>query len=106
MQLSISQHNIKIICGILSLTSSSFFATYRLLQTVTCTGKIQYHESILSFSIYFVLPYFGTDATLRFSDIPEDRIVVPIKDNEATITYYAVYLRNRIEYFKEVFQNN
>lgn len=52
-----------------------------------------------------ILPYFGTDATLRFSDIPEDRVVIPIKDNEATITYYAVYLRSKIEYFKEVFQN-
>lgn len=47
-----------------------------------------------------ILPFFATDITLRFSDIPKDRIAVPIKDADATVTYYVVYLRSKAERFK------
>lgn len=50
-----------------------------------------------------ILPFFATDVTLRFSDIPDDRVAIPIKDTEAAVIYYVVYLRNNIEYFKGLF---
>lgn len=50
-----------------------------------------------------ILPFFATDVTLRFSDIPENRVAVPVKDDEAAVTYYVVYLRDNIEYFKGLF---
>ena len=50
-----------------------------------------------------ILPFFGTDATLRFSDISDDRVVVPIKDEVATVTYYIVCLHSMVGYFKGLF---
>ncbi len=50
-----------------------------------------------------ILPYFATDATLRFSGIPDDRSIVPISDNEASVTYYMVCLSDKREHFKALF---
>lgn len=50
-----------------------------------------------------ILPFFATDVTLRFSDIPESRVAVPVKDAEAAVTYYVVYLSSNTEYFKQIF---
>lgn len=50
-----------------------------------------------------ILPFFATDATLRFSDIPNDRVAVPVKDKEASVTYYAVCLSSKKERFKAIF---
>ena len=52
-----------------------------------------------------ILPFFATDATLRFSDIPDERVAVAIKDAEAAVTYYAVCLNNKIGYFRDLFKN-
>lgn len=49
-----------------------------------------------------ILPFFATDVTLRFSDIPEGRIAVPISDAEASVTYYITYLRSETERFRDV----
>lgn len=51
-----------------------------------------------------ILPFFATNITLNFSDIPEDRVAVRIKDADAEVTYYAVWLRSNTEYFKEIFR--
>lgn len=50
-----------------------------------------------------ILPFFATDVTLRLSDIPENRIAIPIKDKEATVTYYVVCLRSEVDFFKGIF---
>lgn len=50
-----------------------------------------------------ILPFFATDVTLRFSDIPDDRVAVPVKDSEASVTYYAVCLSSKKERFKALF---
>lgn len=50
-----------------------------------------------------ILPFFGTDTTLHFSDIPNDRIAVPVKNTEASVTYYAVCLRKNLNRFDGVF---
>lgn len=49
-----------------------------------------------------ILPYFATDVTLRFSSVPDNRIAIPIKDEAATVTYYAVYPRHKSDYFKKL----
>lgn len=50
-----------------------------------------------------ILPFFATDVTLRFSDIPDDRVAVPVRDSEASVTYYAVCLSSKKERFKALF---
>lgn len=50
-----------------------------------------------------ILPFFATSITLRFSDIPSDHVAVPISDEEATATYYVVYLRSNMEYLRGLF---
>lgn len=50
-----------------------------------------------------ILPFFGTDATLRFSNIPDDRIAVPVKDKAASVTYYAVCLQRNVHRFDGLF---
>lgn len=50
-----------------------------------------------------ILPFFGTDATLRFSDIPADRIAVPVKDEDAAVTYYAICLHQNLARFDDLF---
>lgn len=52
-----------------------------------------------------ILPFFATDVTLRFSDIPDERIAVAINDPDATVTYYIVCLRRNVDYFKGLFHN-
>lgn len=37
-----------------------------------------------------ILPFFVSDVTLRSDGPPKDRIVVPILDTEASVTYFAV----------------
>lgn len=49
-----------------------------------------------------ILPFFATDVTLRFSDIPEGRVAVPISDAEATVTYYITYLRSEAGRFRKL----
>ena len=50
-----------------------------------------------------ILPFFGTDATLRFSDIPDDRVAIPVKNKETSVTYYAVCLRRNLGRFDGLF---
>lgn len=50
-----------------------------------------------------ILPFFGTDATLLLSNIPDDRIAVPIMDTEASVTYYAVCLQRNLSQFDGLF---
>lgn len=50
-----------------------------------------------------ILPFFGTDVTLRFAEIPEDRIAVPISDKAASVTYYAICLRQNRSRFNDLF---
>lgn len=50
-----------------------------------------------------ILPFFGTDATLHFSDISNDRIAVPVNDEDASVTYYAVCLKHNISRFNGLF---
>lgn len=50
-----------------------------------------------------ILPFFATDATISFSAIPKDRIAIPVKDEEAFVTYYAVCLQNNLSRFKDLF---
>lgn len=63
------------------------------------TERFDFNELIRS----SILPYFATDATLRFADVPNDRISVPISDKEASVTYYAVCLANKRERFRALF---
>lgn len=51
-----------------------------------------------------ILPYFATDITLRFSDVPDERVAVAIKDEAAAIKYYVACLRYRAERFEELFE--
>lgn len=50
-----------------------------------------------------ILPYFATDITLRFSEIPEDRVAVSIRDDDVNVKYYAVCLRHKAMQFRELF---
>lgn len=50
-----------------------------------------------------ILPYFATDITLRFSEIPKDRVAVPISDEDVAVKYYAVCLSHKAIQFKELF---
>lgn len=50
-----------------------------------------------------ILPYFATDITLRFSDIPDDRVAVFIRDDDVNVKYYAVCLRHKAMQFRELF---
>lgn len=50
-----------------------------------------------------ILPFFATDVTLRFSDIPADRIAVPVKDKAAVVTYYAICLHCNLARFDDLF---
>ena len=50
-----------------------------------------------------ILPYFATDITLHFSEIPYDRVAVAISDDDATVKYYAVCLRHKAMQFKKLF---
>ena len=50
-----------------------------------------------------ILPFFATDVTLRFSDIPADRIAIPVKDKDAAVTYYAMCLRSNLTRFNVLF---
>lgn len=63
------------------------------------TQRYDFNELIRS----SILPYFATDITMRSSDISNDRVAVPIRDKEATVTYYAVCLRSKAEQFRGVF---
>lgn len=47
-----------------------------------------------------ILPFFVTDHTLLFSSIPNDRVIVPIKDSEASVCYHAVCPPSNKERFK------
>lgn len=50
-----------------------------------------------------ILPYFATDITLRFSEIPKDRVAVSIRDDDVNVKYYAVCLRHKAMQFRELF---
>lgn len=52
------------------------------------TQRYDFNELIRS----SILPYFATDATLRFSDLMENRVAIPVKDAEAQVTYYLACL--------------
>lgn len=46
-----------------------------------------------------ILPSFVSDLTIRLNGKPENRIIVPILDQEATATYFAVcYKSNRTKF--------
>ena len=46
-----------------------------------------------------VLPSFVSDITIRLNGKPENRTVIPILDEEATVTYYAVCLKsNKVKF--------
>lgn len=62
------------------------------------TQRYDFNELVRS----SILPYFATDNTMRFSDLGEDRVAVAIKDEEAAVTYYIVYLRSEQESFREL----
>lgn len=49
-----------------------------------------------------ILPFFATDVTLRFSDIPDDRVAIAINDKDASVRYYAICLNSKIKYFKDL----
>lgn len=51
-----------------------------------------------------ILPFFGTDVTLRVSDILEDRVAIPVKDRDASVTYYAICLRHNCSRFDGLFR--
>lgn len=49
-----------------------------------------------------VLPFFATDITLRFSDIPDGRVAVAIADADAAATYYVVCLSSKSNQLKDL----
>lgn len=50
-----------------------------------------------------ILPYFATDITLHFSGTPEERVAIPVKDEDASVAYYVVGLQSNVKYFRELF---
>lgn len=49
-----------------------------------------------------ILPFFATDITLRFSDIPDGRVAVAIADADAAATYYVVCLGSKSNQLKDL----
>lgn len=49
-----------------------------------------------------VLPFFATDITLRFSDIPDGRVAVAIADADAAATYYVICLSSKSNQLKDL----
>lgn len=64
------------------------------------TQRYDFNELIRS----SILPFFATDVTLRSSDIPEKRVAVPISDEDASVTYYAVCLNDKSKRFQDLFR--
>jgi hypothetical protein len=44
------------------------------------------------------LPYFLTDVSLKDSFVPESRKVIPLSDEEASVTYYLIFHKEK-KYF-------
>lgn len=51
-----------------------------------------------------ILPYFATDTTLHYNDIPDERVAVALSDKEVSVTYYAVCLASKREQLKNLLQ--
>lgn len=49
------------------------------------------------------LPSFTSDLAIKYLGKPQKRIIVPIKDKEATITYYLVCKKNKRKDFQNLF---
>ena len=49
-----------------------------------------------------VLPSFVSDITIRLNGKPDNRIIVPILDKEATVTYFAVCMKRNTEKLKKI----
>ena len=49
------------------------------------------------------LPCFVSDVTIRTGGKPENRVIVPILDPEASVTYYTVCLREKLTQVKKLF---
>lgn len=49
------------------------------------------------------LPCFVSDVTIRTEGKPENRVIVPILDPEASVTYYTVCLREKLTQVKKLF---
>jgi hypothetical protein len=46
------------------------------------------------------LPYFVTDATIKDNATPQERKIIPITDDEAFVTYYLVYHKDKSQLCK------
>lgn len=49
-----------------------------------------------------VLPYFASDSAVRIAEPPKNRVLVPILDKEASVTYYIICLKNKKSQFKKI----
>lgn len=49
------------------------------------------------------LPSFTSDLAIKYLGKPQKRVIVPIKDKEATITYYLVCKKNKRKDFQNLF---
>lgn len=50
-----------------------------------------------------VLPSFISDVIIRLIGKPENRVIVPILDPEASVTYYAVCLKENMKKLHSLF---
>ena len=51
------------------------------------------------------LPFFASDILLRRGEAPENRVVIPILDEEARATYYCACLSSQFGRFENFFRN-
>ncbi|MCD8091291.1 MAG: LysR family transcriptional regulator [Clostridiales bacterium] len=49
-----------------------------------------------------VLPCFASDSAVRIAEPPKNRVLVPILDKEASVTYYIICLKNKKSQFKKI----
>ena len=48
------------------------------------------------------LPNFRSDITIQIEEAEDNRILIPITDNEAHVSYYAIYPKDKRNLFKSI----
>lgn len=67
---------------------------------LTQNDRFSFNELVQASS----LPFFATDLSEKFRITPSERILVPISDAEATVTYYLVCRKEQKKEFQALFQ--
>lgn len=66
---------------------------------LTQSDRFSFNELILTSS----LPAFTSDLAEKYSDVPHNRVNIPISDDEATVIYYLVCKSEKKKFFLSLF---